>query len=61
MWYTYIKMTKNNKKPKREHFFIRVLNKLLKLDYLKILELSIGFVRGFHVKVEFFDKKAQKK
>jgi len=46
------------KKIKRENLFVRILNKLLKLKYLKLLELSIGFVKGFAVKLEFFEEKA---
>lgn len=42
---------------KKEALFVRVLNRLLKLDCLKLLELSIGFVKGFAVKIEFFEKK----
>ena len=49
---------KSNKKPeKKDALFVRILNKLLKLDCLKLLELSIGFVKGFAVKIEFFEKK----
>ncbi len=46
-------------KVKKESLFIRVLNKLLKLKFLKLLELSIGFVKGFSVKIEFFENKNQ--
>ena len=42
---------------KKDALFVRVLNRLLKLDCLKLLELSIGFVKGFAVKIEFFEKK----
>ncbi len=45
------------KQPKKEALFVRILNRLLKLDCLKLLELSIGFVKGFAVKIEFFEKK----
>ncbi len=48
---------KKEKKPKKEALFIRVLNRLLKLDCLKLLDLSIGFVKGFAVRIEFFEKK----
>lgn len=47
----------NKKKPKKEALFIRILNRLLKLKLLKLLELSIGFVKGFSVKIEFFQEK----
>lgn len=47
-------------KSKKESLFVRTLNRLLKLEYLKLLELSIGFVKGFAVKIEFFDKKGEK-
>jgi len=49
----------NNKKgvEKKANIFIRTLNRLLKLKYLKLLELSIGFVKGFVVKIEFFEDK----
>ena len=48
---------KKTKKPKKNALFMRILNRLLKLDCLKLLELSIGFVKGFAVKIEFFEKK----
>lgn len=48
---------KKSKKQKKGSLFIRVLNRLLKLDCLKLLELSIGFVKGFSVKIEFFEAK----
>ena len=48
---------KKPKPPKKEALFVKILNKLLKLDCLKLLELSIGFVKGFAVKIEFFEKK----
>lgn len=48
---------KKSKKKKRGSLFIRVLNRLLKLDCLKLLDLSIGFVKGFSVKIEFFEQK----
>lgn len=47
------------KQPKKETLFIRILNRLLKLKFLKLLELSIGFVKGFVVKIEFFEDKTQ--
>ena len=48
------------KKPKKDSLFVKVLNRLLKLKFLKLLELSIGFVKGFSVKVEFFPEKGDK-
>lgn len=48
---------KKLKKRKKDALFVRILNRLLKLDCLKLLELSIGFVKGFAVKIEFFEKK----
>lgn len=51
-------MSKKSKR-KKENIFIKILNKLLKLNYLKILELSIGLVKGFHVKIEFFEDKTK--
>ena len=50
---------KKRRKPKKANIFVRTLDKLLKLSYLKIIELSIGFVKGFHVKVEFFEHKTK--
>lgn len=47
---------KKIKKRKKDALFVRILNRLLKLDCLKLLELSIGFVKGFAVKIEFFQK-----
>ena len=51
--------TKKAKKEKKENLFIKILNRLLKLEYLKLLELSIGFVKGFAVKIEFFEEKGK--
>ena len=48
---------KKHKKPKKATLFLRTLNRLLKLPLLKLLELSIGFVKGFAVKIEFFENK----
>ena len=50
-------LKKKSKKVKKDALFVRILNRLLKLDCLKLLELSIGFVKGFAVKIEFFEKK----
>ena len=47
---------KKKLKLKKEALFVKILNRLLKLDCLKLLELSIGFVKGFAVKIEFFEK-----
>lgn len=52
-------MKNNKKKPKKEALFVRILDKLLKLKFLKLLELSIGFVKGFSVKIEFFQEKRE--
>ncbi len=51
------KKPNKKKSAKKEALFVRVLNRLLKLDCLKLLQLSIGFVKGFDVKIEFFEKK----
>ncbi len=45
------------KQNKKEGFFLKLFNRILKLKYLKMFELAIGFVKGFSVKVEFFQKK----
>ena len=50
---------KKRKKIKKTNIFIRILNKLLKLKFLKKLGLSIGFVKGFDVQIEFFEDKIQ--
>lgn len=47
------------KKKKKGSLFIRILDRLLKLKFLKLLELSIGFVKGFAVKIEFFEDKGK--
>ena len=39
------------KKNKKESLFVKILNRTLKLPYLKLLELSIGFVKGFAIKI----------
>lgn len=52
---------KKTKKVKKDALFVRLLNRLLKLDALKLLELSIGFVKGFAVKIEFFPKDKNEK
>ena len=49
---------KNKKlKKKKGMLFIRLLNKLIKLKHLRILELSIGWVKGFSVKIGFYEDK----
>ena len=55
-----IKKVVKKKSKKKEALFVKVLNRLLKLDCLKLLDLSIGFVKGFAVRVEFFEKKDNK-
>ena len=52
-----VEKTKEEKKNKKEGLFVRILDRLLKLKLLKLLELSIGFVKGFSVKLEFFEEK----
>lgn len=47
------------KNKKKGSLFVRILNRLLKLPYLKLIELSIGFVKGFQVKLEFFEEKGK--
>lgn len=47
------------KKNKKETLFMGLFNRILKLDSLKLFELSIGFVKGFGVKVEFFKKESK--
>lgn len=42
------------KENKKEGFFLKLFNKILKLKHLKMFELAIGLVKGFAVKVEFF-------
>lgn len=46
-----------NKRNKKEGIFLRIFNRILKLKHLKLFELAIGFVKGFSVKVEFFQVK----
>ena len=48
------------KKTKKESLFFRVLNRVLKLSYLKLFEFSVGFVKGISFKVEFFETKSEK-
>ena len=50
---------RKRRRAKKANIFVRILNKLLKLKFLKLLELSIGFVKGFAVKIEFFEDKAK--
>lgn len=46
-----------DKPTKKEGFFLKLFNRILNLKYLKMFELAIGFVKGFSVKVEFFESK----
>lgn len=46
-----------NSKEKKEGLFNRLLNRLIKLPHLKILDLSISFLKGFQVKIELFEEK----
>lgn len=48
---------KKKNKGKKENLFVRLFDKILKLKHLKMFELAIGFVKGFSVKVEFFEDK----
>ncbi len=50
---------KKEKPKKKEALFVKILNTLLKLECLKLLDLSIGFVKGFAVRVEFFEHKKE--
>lgn len=50
---------RKQRNKKKASLFVKVLDKLLKLKFLKLLELSIGFVKGFAVKVEFFEDKTK--
>jgi hypothetical protein len=47
----------DEKQTKKEGMFNNLLNKLIKLPHLKILELSISFLKGFQVKIELFETK----
>ena len=52
-------------KPKKngqhkENINFRVLNKVLKLSNLRLFDISISWLKGFGLKVEFFDKKEKK-
>ncbi len=44
-----------DKKHKKEGLFNRMLDKLIKLPDLKSLDLNIGFLKGFQVKIELFE------
>jgi len=50
-------MKKVEKQTRKENIFFRTLDKLLKLDRLKLLKLTIGFLKGFEVQVEFYEEK----
>ena len=45
------------KQNKKENLFMRLFNRILKLPYLRRFKLGIGWVKGFDVEVEFFEKK----
>ena len=49
------------KNKKKEGFFLKLFNRILKLKHLRMFELAIGFVKGFSVKVEFFESKNKEK
>lgn len=51
---------KQKKKNKKKSLFVRILNRLLKLKFLKLLDLSIGVIKGFNVRIEFFEQKGDK-
>jgi len=48
---------KYKNKKSRESIFFRVLNSVLKLENLKLFEFSISFLKGFNIKLEFYEKK----
>ena len=47
------------KKKNKESIFFKVLNSVLKLENLKLFEFSISFLKGFNIKLEFFEKKKE--
>ena len=52
---------KKTKQQKQASLFVRTLNRLLKLPLLRSLSLSLGWVKGFSVGVEFFEDKRRNK
>ncbi len=52
-----MKDKKETKEDKKRGVFNSILNKLIILPNLKLLNLSISFLKGFDVKVEFFEEK----
>ena len=38
---------------------INALEKLLKLEALKLIDFSISFLKGFNFKIEFFEQKKE--
>lgn len=53
-------LLKKPKQNKNEGFFLKLFNRILKLKSLKMFEVAIGFIKGFSVKVEFFENKENK-
>lgn len=50
---------KETREEKKQGVFNSILNKLIILPNLKLLNLSISFLKGFDVKVEFFEEKGK--
>lgn len=40
---------------------INTLEKLLKLEALKLIDFSVSVLKGFNFKIEFFEEKKEKK
>jgi len=51
---------KIEKRKSRESIFFKVLNSVLKLENLKLFEFSISFLKGFNIKLEFYEKKEKR-
>lgn len=47
-------------KKKKEGLVTRTLNRILRLKHLKLFELGVSFLKGFNLKVEFFEKRKEK-
>lgn len=49
------------KQPRKEGLFLKLINKVLKLEHLKMFEIALGWVKGMSLKIEFFEMKREKK
>lgn len=54
------KIKREEKENKKRVFFLQIIKDTIERDYLKLLKLSISWLKGFEFQVEFYEKKEKK-